>query len=59
MDHVDTMCSFLDHKDKGVDIESRDPQGRTLLHQAFHAGSYNTAAALLSRGADIYAKVET
>lgn len=59
MDHLDIICSFLDHKDKGVDIESCDPQGRTLLHQAFHAASYNTAAALLSRVADIYAKVET
>lgn len=58
-DDVDTICSFLDQKVKGIDIQSRLAQGRTLLHQAFHAGSYNTASALLSRGADIHARVET
>lgn len=54
-DDADTVCRFLD-KD-AVDIESRDVQGRTLLHRAFHAGAYNTATALLSRGADIHSRV--
>lgn len=42
-----------------VEVESRDTQGRTLLHQAFHAESYNAASALLSNGANIHAKFET
>lgn len=55
-DDADTVCQFLDTKDV-VDIEFRDTQGRTLLHRAFHAGAYNTAAALLSRGADAHSRV--
>ena len=42
-----------------VEIESRDTQGRTLLHQAFHAESYNVASALLFNGANIHATFET
>lgn len=42
-----------------VEIDSRDTQGRTLLHQAFLAESYNVASVLLSNGADVHAKFET
>lgn len=56
-DDADTVCQFLGTAKYAVDLESRDTQGRTLLHRAFHAGAYKTAAALLSRGADIHSRV--
>lgn len=56
-DDVDMIQQFLDTA--SIEIESHDTQGRTLLHQAFHAESYNVASALLDRGADIHAQFET